>query len=115
MNQVGRASGRNWRWTWPIRSLAPPTWNSLGSWALRRAEAMPGGLRTACQVGAGIADDHNSATVISAGMSGDFAAAIAAGATHVRLGSALLGERAGFVVMSEAGGGFPTRSVQCTS
>jgi pyridoxal phosphate enzyme (YggS family) len=48
-------------------------------------------------VGAEIADDHNSATVISAGMSGDFATAIAAGATHVRLGSALLGERAGFV------------------
>ena len=49
------------------------------------------------RVGAGIADNHDSATVISAGMSGDFAAAIAAGATHVRLGSALLGERAGFV------------------
>jgi PLP dependent protein len=35
-----------------------------------------------------------SATVISAGMSGDLEAAIAAGATHVRIGTALLGDRA---------------------
>jgi pyridoxal phosphate enzyme (YggS family) len=34
-----------------------------------------------------------SATVISAGMSGDLEAAIAAGATHVRIGTALLGDR----------------------
>jgi len=31
--------------------------------------------------------------VISAGMSGDLEAAIAAGATHVRIGTALLGDR----------------------
>ncbi len=36
---------------------------------------------------------YPSATQISAGMSGDFAAAIAAGATHVRLGTAILGPR----------------------
>lgn len=36
---------------------------------------------------------HPAATAISAGMSGDFAEAIAAGATHLRLGSALLGPR----------------------
>ncbi len=36
---------------------------------------------------------HPAATSISAGMSGDFAEAVAAGATHVRLGSALLGPR----------------------
>lgn len=36
---------------------------------------------------------HASAQEISAGMSGDFVAAIAAGATHVRLGTAILGER----------------------
>ncbi len=36
---------------------------------------------------------HPNATDISAGMSGDFPAAIAAGATHVRLGTAILGER----------------------
>jgi PLP dependent protein len=34
-----------------------------------------------------------SATIISAGMSGDLEAAIAAGATHVRIGTALLGDR----------------------
>jgi pyridoxal phosphate enzyme (YggS family) len=38
--------------------------------------------------------DHPSATIVSAGMSADMEAAIAAGATHVRVGSALLGKRA---------------------
>lgn len=37
---------------------------------------------------------HPGATAISAGMSGDLEQAIAAGATHVRVGTALLGERA---------------------
>jgi uncharacterized pyridoxal phosphate-containing UPF0001 family protein len=37
--------------------------------------------------------DHPSATMISAGMSGDLAEAVAAGATHVRIGSAILGIR----------------------
>lgn len=37
--------------------------------------------------------DHPHATMRSAGMSADFAEAISAGATHVRLGSALLGRR----------------------
>jgi len=36
---------------------------------------------------------HPDATWLSAGMSGDLEAAIAAGATHVRLGTAVLGER----------------------
>ncbi len=36
---------------------------------------------------------HPEATVVSGGMSGDFVSAIAAGATHVRVGSAVLGER----------------------
>ncbi len=39
--------------------------------------------------------DHPEATALSAGMSGDFEAAIAHGATHVRVGSALLGRRMG--------------------
>jgi PLP dependent protein len=34
-----------------------------------------------------------AATVISAGMSGELEAAIGAGATHVRIGTALLGDR----------------------
>lgn len=36
---------------------------------------------------------YDSATVVSAGMSGDLEAAIEAGATHLRLGTALLGSR----------------------
>lgn len=36
---------------------------------------------------------HRQATWVSAGMSSDFEAAISAGATHVRVGSAVLGER----------------------
>lgn len=37
--------------------------------------------------------EHPDATVLSAGMSGDLEAAIARGATHVRVGSAVLGPR----------------------
>jgi hypothetical protein len=37
------------------------------------------------------------AAIISAGMSGDLEEAIAVGATHVRVGTALLGGRPGFV------------------
>jgi PLP dependent protein len=40
---------------------------------------------------------HPGAAMISAGMSGDLEDAIAAGATHVRVGTALLGGRPGFV------------------
>jgi hypothetical protein len=47
----------------------------------------------AAQVRAG----HPGATMISAGMSGDLEAAIGQGATHVRVGTALLGGRPGFV------------------
>jgi hypothetical protein len=37
--------------------------------------------------------EYPEATVLSAGMSGDLEQAIAHGATHVRVGSAVLGER----------------------
>ena len=37
---------------------------------------------------------RNGLTGLSMGMSGDFEAAIAAGATHVRVGSAIFGARA---------------------
>lgn len=40
-----------------------------------------------------IRSEHPAAATVSAGMSGDLAAAIAAGATQVRLGTAILGER----------------------
>jgi len=48
-------------------------------------------------VAAGVRAAHPGATMISAGMSGDLEAAISAGATHVRVGTALLGGRPGFV------------------
>lgn len=38
--------------------------------------------------------DHPAAALISAGMSGDLESAVAHGATHLRVGSAILGERA---------------------
>jgi uncharacterized pyridoxal phosphate-containing UPF0001 family protein len=40
---------------------------------------------------------YPEAVIVSAGMSGDLEDAIAAGATHVRVGTALLGGRPGFV------------------
>jgi pyridoxal phosphate enzyme (YggS family) len=39
--------------------------------------------------------DHPAATMVSAGMSADLEQAVAAGATHVRVGTAVLGVRAG--------------------
>ena len=45
------------------------------------------------EVSDGIRRDHPDATWISAGMSGDLEAAIAQGATHLRVGSAILGSR----------------------
>lgn len=44
-------------------------------------------------VSARIRELHPAATAVSAGMSGDVEAAVAAGATHVRVGSAILGKR----------------------
>jgi PLP dependent protein len=45
------------------------------------------------RIRAGFLADHPEATVLSAGMSGDLEQAVAAGATHVRVGSAVLGSR----------------------
>jgi uncharacterized pyridoxal phosphate-containing UPF0001 family protein len=44
-------------------------------------------------VAAELRRSHPEAGAISAGMSGDFEAAVACGATHVRVGSAVLGQR----------------------
>jgi hypothetical protein len=44
-------------------------------------------------VAAALVADHPAATTISAGMSGDLEEAVNAGATHVRVGRAVLGER----------------------
>lgn len=45
------------------------------------------------EVARGIQDRHPGATWISAGMSGDLEAAVAHGATHLRVGTAILGSR----------------------
>ena len=45
-------------------------------------------------VSAALRERHPQADAISAGMSGDFAAAVRHGATHLRIGTALLGRRA---------------------
>jgi uncharacterized pyridoxal phosphate-containing UPF0001 family protein len=44
-------------------------------------------------VAAGLRDRYPTADLISAGMSADLEQAVAFGATHVRIGSALLGNR----------------------
>jgi PLP dependent protein len=44
-------------------------------------------------VSAGLVADHPAATAISAGMSGDLEQAVRHGATHVRIGTSLLGRR----------------------
>src|SRR5690606_41364316 len=45
------------------------------------------------QVAAGLRSDHPRATWVSAGMSADLEAAVSHGATHLRVGSAILGSR----------------------
>ncbi|GAA0190438.1 YggS family pyridoxal phosphate-dependent enzyme [Cytobacillus oceanisediminis] len=46
------------------------------------------------ELGDTVCATHPGADVVSAGMSGDFEDAVAAGATHLRIGRAVLGERA---------------------
>ena len=45
------------------------------------------------EVAAALRREHPGAVVVSAGMSGDLEAAVARGATHLRVGTALLGSR----------------------
>jgi pyridoxal phosphate enzyme (YggS family) len=65
------------------------------------AESVPGGPLAAFQrlaeMAAVVRARHPGAVMISAGMSADLEDAITAGATHVRVGTALLGSRPGFV------------------
>lgn len=64
-----------------VMAVAPMSWQPAA--AFERLAELAGRLRV----------EHPTATVVSAGMSGDLEEAIAAGATHVRVGSALLGMR----------------------
>lgn len=59
-----------------------------------RADPAPA-FATLAEVAEGIVSAHPAADVISAGMSLDFSAAIEAGATQVRIGTAVLGNRPG--------------------
>jgi pyridoxal phosphate enzyme (YggS family) len=68
-----------------IMAIAP-----LGMPAADAFEALP-------RLSAIVRKVRAEADIISAGMTGDLAEAIAAGATHVRIGTALLGGRPGFV------------------
>ena len=65
------------------------------------AESVPGGPLAAferlAEVASAVRGTHPGAVMISAGMSADLEDAITAGATHVRVGTALLGGRPGFV------------------
>jgi pyridoxal phosphate enzyme (YggS family) len=65
------------------------------------AESVPGGPLAAfgrlAEIAALVRARYPGAVMISAGMSADLDDAIAAGATHVRVGTALLGGRPGFV------------------
>jgi PLP dependent protein len=49
------------------------------------------------RISAAMRESHPEAVIVSAGMTGDLEDAIGAGATHVRVGTALLGGRPGFV------------------
>jgi uncharacterized pyridoxal phosphate-containing UPF0001 family protein len=65
-----------------VMTIAPLSWEPAAAFS-RLAE-----------VAHRVRHDHPGATVVSAGMSADMEEAIAAGATHVRVGTALLGKRA---------------------
>ena len=56
-------------------------------WAADRAFAR------LAEISAGVVAAHPEATVVSAGMSGDLEEAVRHGATHVRIGTSLLGMR----------------------
>jgi pyridoxal phosphate enzyme (YggS family) len=86
----------------PDRGLGPVAAAVAGSDGLRLAGLMavaPLGweperaFARLAEVAARFRADHPGATVLSAGMSGDLEIAIGYGATHVRVGSALLGMR----------------------
>jgi PLP dependent protein len=64
-----------------VMAVAPLSWQPLAAYG-RLAE-----------VARDLQADHAGATAISAGMSSDLDAALACGATHLRLGTALLGKR----------------------
>ena len=73
---------------------ATPGVGLRGVMAVAPADADPAAAFDAlAEVAAAVAAAHPGATWVSAGMSGDLEAAVARGATHVRVGTAILGPR----------------------
>lgn len=73
---------------------AQDTLRLLGVMAVAPMQAAPdAAFARLAEISARLCIEHPDATAISAGMSGDLEAAIRHGATHVRVGSALLGRR----------------------
>jgi PLP dependent protein len=73
---------------------AAPALTMRGVMAVAPLGADPGpAFERLVALGRRLRDDHPDATWVSAGMSGDLEAAVRAGATHLRVGSAILGSR----------------------
>jgi pyridoxal phosphate enzyme (YggS family) len=73
---------------------ASPTLDLLGVMAVAPLGEPPEpAFARLAEVAAAVRREHPAATWVSAGMSGDLEAAVAAGATHVRVGTAVLGRR----------------------
>lgn len=73
---------------------AAPLLDLRGVMAVAPLDADPAeAFEVLAQVAAAVRAGHPDARWVSAGMSGDLEAAVAAGATHVRVGTALLGRR----------------------
>ena len=78
-----------------LEAVAAAGWLRLGGvMAIAPLEVDPDpAFATLAEIAARVRERYPDATAISAGMSGDLEAAIDHGATHVRIGSALLGNR----------------------
>ncbi len=76
------------------QAAAAPGLRLAGVMAVAPLDADPAAAFAAlARIAADLRADHPQAVAMSAGMSGDLEQAIAAGATHVRVGAALLGHR----------------------
>jgi hypothetical protein len=74
--------------------VAAPALRLAGVMAVAPLEQDPArAFARLAELAAALRTVHPDATVVSAGMSGDLEQAVAAGATHVRVGTALLGHR----------------------
>ena len=78
-----------------LAAATAPDLHLAGVMAVAPREADPArAFAGLARLSAELVREHPQATVISAGMTGDLEQAVAAGATHLRVGSALFGHRA---------------------